>query len=73
MTDREAFELVVKWGGEKSVLMIKEMIQVAGVETAANNIMKVYWQEGVILTEDYKDWIRQSVNYIASEMNKPLN
>lgn len=64
MTDKEAYELLVKYGGEKSIVMIKEMIHVAGVEKALENTIWAYERQYKKVNQDFKDWMRQAFNYL---------
>lgn len=74
MTDKEAYELMYKYGGgEKGIIMIKEMIHLVGVEGAKKNIIKAAKANNTNLPDDVKDWIYQGLRYIQSQMDKPLN
>lgn len=64
MTDKEAYELLVKHGGEKSISMIKEMIHVAGIEKALENTIWAYERQHKKVNQDFKDWMRQAFNYL---------
>jgi hypothetical protein len=74
MTDKEAYELLLKYcGGEKGLLMIKEMIHVAGIETATNNMIIVYEQNLGKIPDEFKQWIYQGFKYVQKEMSKSLS
>lgn len=75
MTDKEAYELLLKYcGGKKGLLMIKEMIRVAGVDTAIKNTMKVLKQQHPnVRHDDFEVWVRQSYEYVQKQMSNPLN
>ena len=64
MTDDEAFELLVKYGGEQSLSLIKEMIHEAGMDTAIENTVKVYEKRHKKVGQDFRDWLRQSFEYL---------
>lgn len=65
MTDKEAFELLVKYAGEKGIVLIKEMIHVAGIETAVENTVKSYENRHFKVGQDFKDWMRQAFEYLV--------
>lgn len=73
LTDREAFELMVKYGSEKSLSLINEMILVAGIETAINNIIKVYETKDPNTPEEMKQWIRQGVRFLHNKNQSNVN
>lgn len=64
MTDKEAYELLVKYGGEKSISLIKEMIHVAGIEKAIENSIWAFEKKKFKVDEDFKDWLRQAFTYL---------
>lgn len=64
MTDKEAYELLVKYGGEKSISMAKEMIHIAGIEKAIENTIWAYEKQYKNTDQDFKDWIRQAYTYM---------
>lgn len=70
MTDKEAYELLVKYGGEKSISMIKEMIHVAGIDKAIENTVWAYEKNHKKVDQDFKDWIRQAFNYLIESTTK---
>lgn len=74
MTDRECFELMLKYGGEKSLIMIKEMIHTAGEEVCANTMVKTYTDAfGGKVSEEFKDFLRRGVAYVANQMQSDIN
>lgn len=73
MTDKEAYELMLKYGGEQSLVRINEMILVAGVKTCANNIIEVFKKHHGAIEADVEEWIRQGVRYAHFKMQQPLN
>lgn len=72
MTDKEAYELLVKYSGEQGIVMIKEMIHEVGIDKALENINKVYVSHGQPINNDIKWWIRQAFKYIV-ESTKQAN
>lgn len=72
LTDRDAFELLVKYGGEKSVILTQEMLHVGGEEMTVRNILISYEKNGGV-AEPVKQMIRQGVRYIKQQMETPKN
>jgi hypothetical protein len=75
MTDTEAYELLLKYcGGEKGLIMIKDMIHMVGVEGTVNNILRAYGtQYKNEMSEDFKEWVAQSLRHVQKLMNEPVN
>lgn len=74
MTDKEAYETLVKFaGGEKQILMIREMIHMVGNKKAADNMISAYAARKIIITDEYKEWIYQSFEYMSKQMSKSNN
>lgn len=73
MTDKEAFDLLLKYGGEKSIILIKDMIHVAGADVAIKNIKLVYQKRHGEISSDLSAWIEQGVRHIAQEMTGNSN
>lgn len=74
MTDKEAHELLIKYsGGEKGLAMVREMISIAGVDTAVKNTIISAEKSGKQLPEDFKYWIKQAYEYVNQQMQMPLN
>jgi len=65
MTDREAYELLVKYSGEKGIVLIKEMIHVAGIDKALENMEWAYKKNGKEINQEFKDWMRQAFEYLV--------
>lgn len=70
MTDKEAYELLVKYGGEQSILLIKEMIHVAGIDKALENTEKAASNQGKPMSDDMKAWMRQAYTYLLETINQ---
>lgn len=76
MSDKEAYELLVKYsGGEHTLTMIREMIHIAGIEIAVKNtlIAMSNQKKGKVIPEDFAAWVYQSFRYIQNQMQQPLN
>lgn len=74
MTDKEAFELLVKYGGgEWGLAKIRDMILVANVETAIKNTITILHKRHPNAPKDFDDWIRQAFTYVEKQMKQPLN
>lgn len=74
MSDIEAYELLLEYcGGEKGLILIKDMIHVGGLDVAVKNTIITMEDSGIRVPEDFKEWIRQSFQYIQTEMTKPNN
>lgn len=72
MTDKEAYELLLKHSGEKGIVLIKEMIHVAGIDKAVENTVWAYEKRHFKVGQDFKDWMRQAFNYLV-ESTKAAN
>jgi hypothetical protein len=72
MTDKEAYELLLKYSGEKEIVLIKEMIHVAGIDKAVENTIWAYEKLHFKVGQDFKDWMRQAFTYIV-ETTKAAN
>jgi len=70
MSDKEAYELLVKYSNEKSLIQQREMLRQIGIENTMNMIIEAY---GVPLSEDFKNWMFQALTYLNKEMLKPTN
>lgn len=68
MTDEEAYELLVKYSGEKGIVLIKEMIHIAGVDIALKNMERSYNKNGHEISNEFKDWMRQAFTYLAESI-----
>lgn len=67
MTDKEAYELLVKYsGGEQGLLKTKELVHVLGINEAVEMMAKVYKNAGKPLPPDFKEWMRQAFTYMAN-------
>jgi hypothetical protein len=74
MTDKEAYDLFVKYsGGEKGILMVREMIHLVGVSKAVENMVVSYSKSGQIINGDFKEWMTQAFTYLQDQMQKPNN
>lgn len=60
---------MVKWGGEGSIVKIKEMIHIAGIDKAQENIEWAFKQKPHGLPEEFKEWITQGLRYIKDHVN----
>jgi putative IMPACT (imprinted ancient) family translation regulator len=70
MTNRECFELMVEYGGEKSITMVKEMIHMAGIEAAYQSMVAVYENNlKTPLKDEFKNFLRQGIAYISEQTN----
>lgn len=67
MTDKEAYELLVKYAGEKGIVLIKEMIHVAGIDKTLENIEWSYRKNGHKINQEFKDWQRQAFEYLSTK------
>lgn len=72
MTGKEAYELMVKYSGEEGLFMLREMVHNIGIEGTIVVIQNQYEKKGGVLSDEFKDWIRLSLNYM-DEQNKQLN
>jgi hypothetical protein len=70
MTDREAYELLLRYSNEKTLIQEREMIRQIGAEETAKLILSMYEQE---LPEDFKTCVLQGLNYLSKMMSEPLN
>lgn len=70
MTNKEAYELLVKYGGEPSISMIKEMIHIAGIDVALKNTERAAANQGKPLNDDMKAWMRQAYTYLLESINQ---
>ena len=70
MSDKEAYELLVKYSDEKSLIKQREMLRQIGVKNTLNMIIRAY---EVPLSEDFKNWMFQALTYLNKEMLKPTN
>ena len=70
MTDKEAYELLVKYSDEKALIMQREMIRNIGVERTANFIVNSYNQK---VPDAFKQWVLQALNHLNKTMLNPLN
>jgi hypothetical protein len=70
MTDKQAYEILLKYSDEKSLIMQKEMVRQIGVNETAKMIQKAY---GKKLPADFKKWMKQGLKYLSNEMSKPNN
>lgn len=64
MTDKEAYELLVKYSGEKGIVLIKEMIHIGGIDMALKNMEQAYESSGQKIKGDFKQWMRQAFTYL---------
>jgi hypothetical protein len=70
MTDKEAYELMLKYGGEISISKAKEMIHLVGIEKATENIEWAYRkQKSEPMPNEFTDWIKQGLRYISEQLN----
>lgn len=70
MSNKEAYELLIKYSDEKSLIQQREMLRQIGVENTTNFIIQAY---EVPITEDFKNWIYQALSYLNEEMQRPTN
>jgi hypothetical protein len=70
MTDKEAYELLVKYSDEKGLIQQREMIRQIGVEETAKLILSQYKQK---VPDDFKLWMIQGLNYLSKMMSTHLN
>lgn len=70
MTNREAFELFVKYGGESSIVKIQDMIHLAGIETAKVNTILTFKEKYPHLNDDFATFLCQGIDYIAEQMTQ---
>ena len=70
MTDKEAYELLVKYSDEKGLIQQREMIRQIDVEKTAEMILSQYKQK---VPADFKQWMIQGLNYLNKMMLTPLN
>ena len=70
MTDKEAYELLVKYSGEKGLIQQREMIRQIGVEETAKLILSQFKQK---VPDDFKVWLMQGMNYLSKTMSTNLN
>lgn len=70
MTNKEAFELFVKYGGEGSIVKIQDMIHTAGVEVAKANTIAVFKMRhpGYFKMDEFVTFLCQGIDYINEQM-----
>lgn len=74
MTDLEAYELLVKYcGGEIGIIRIREMIHLVGVDKAVDNMCKTYAKNNNEISDDFRQWMQQSFDYLSKKMSQPEN
>lgn len=74
MSNEEAYELLIKYlGGEKGVMMIREMIHHVGVDEAVENMIETYHDLKQKPTEEFKQWMKQAFEFMKNKMQQPLN
>lgn len=67
MSDKEAYELLVKYsGGEQGLLKTKELVHALGIDGAVSMMADVYKNAGKPLPLDFKEWMRQAFTYMSS-------
>lgn len=70
MSNKDAYELLIKYSDEKSLIQQREMLRQIGVENTTNFIIQAY---EVPITEDFKNWIYQALSYLNEEMQRQTN
>lgn len=70
MSDKEAYELLVKYSGKKGLIQLSEMIRHIGVERTAEIILKQYKQQ---VPDEFKEWMLQGLTYLSKMMSVTLN
>lgn len=74
MTDHEAYELIVKYGGMKSVKKIQEMIHVGGFDLAFKNTVQVFKDRfHDRIDEQFISFLYQGLKYIEGTQTTNLN
>lgn len=74
MTDLEAYEIMLKYsGGEKTMLMVRDMIHSVGIDAAVKNMGIAMIEAGQEVPKEYQKWMKQAFRHIQSKMNEPLN
>lgn len=75
MTDEEAYELMVKYGGGKrGMTMINEMLHLVGIEGAFNNInISFVNREKKEMPEDFKAWMIQALTHAYRKLAENKN
>lgn len=67
MTDKEAYDLLLKHAGEQGISLTREMIHIGGMEKAIENTVKVYEEKYFKVGKDFKIWLRQAFNYLVNK------
>lgn len=67
LTDKDCFEIMTRWGNEKILSMIKEMVAVSGEAKTADNIILTYEINGKSLPDEFKDFIKRGVAYMSNK------
>ena len=70
MTDKEAYELLVKYSGEKGLVMQREMLRNVGIDKTMKSILQNY---KVKVPDEFKIWMKQGLTYLNKKMSEPLN
>jgi hypothetical protein len=69
ITNKEAYQLMVKYSGDNGISILKTLVQAIGIENTADLITESYTEKGVNVPEEFKDWMRQGLNYLTT-LNK---
>jgi hypothetical protein len=74
MTNEEAYELFVKYNTEDSIQTTMRMIHTVGVDGTLKQLEHVFKEmERKDMPEDYREWLTQSLTYLANKISNPLN
>jgi hypothetical protein len=68
LTDKECFDVMVEWGGEKTIIMMKEMVHFVGTDKCAQNIIETMENAGKHLTEEFKQFIKRGAVYLSQQI-----
>jgi hypothetical protein len=69
ITNKEAYQLMVKYSGDNGISILKTLVQAIGIENTTDLITESYTEKGVNVPEEFKDWMRQGLNYLTT-LNK---
>lgn len=66
MTDKQAFELMVRHTDEATLTKTRAMLHAVGVDKVIETMVESYKEQGKMVNEEFKEWMRQSYEYILS-------